>query len=281
MQARSFLPRVYVCLCVLILFLAAFTSPVRAVSVASIPAPTGYVNDFANVVDPAQKQQLEAFCTKVEQELGVQFALVTVDTLDGQPIEDFANELFRKWGVGTKKDNQGVLLLLVVKDRKSRIETGRGIEPFLTDGFSGSILRSMIPQLRANDYGAALISGSREMANQIAQGKNLPFSENVAPVRPAPRDDSGGGIPIPLIIFGVLFVLMFFLSRRGGGGGYRGGGGGGFLTGMILSNLLNSGRGGGGGWGGGGGFGGGSGGGGGFGGFGGGDSGGGGASGGW
>ncbi len=280
MQGRSFSRWVHVRLCILIALAALVALPAYPASVASLPAPTGYVSDFAHVVDPEQKQLLESFCTKVEQELGVQLALVTIDTLDNEPIENFTLELFRKWGVGSKKDNQGVLLLLAVKDRKSRIEVGRGVEPFLTDGFSGSILRTMRPQLQGNNYGGALLEGAREMATQISQGKNLPFSESTAPVRRTQPDNSGRGIPIPLIIFGVLFVLVLLLSRRGGGGGYRGGGGSGFLTGMILSSLLNSGRGGGG-WGGGGGFGGGSGGGGGFGGFGGGDSGGGGASSGW
>src|ERR1700685_4681683 len=72
--------------------------------VNSLPKPTGYVSDLAHVVSPADKVQLEAFCTRVEQELGVQFALITIDSIDDQPIRDFALELGRKWGVGSKKD---------------------------------------------------------------------------------------------------------------------------------------------------------------------------------
>ena len=255
----------------LFVFLAV-TVALFGIDVASVPAPTGYVSDLAHVVDPGKKAALEEFCTSVEKELGVQFALVTVDTIGDQPVEDFALNLFRKWGVGGKKDNQGVLLLLVVKDKKSRLQTGRGIEPYLTDGFSGGTLRAMRPELRAGDYGAALLDGAQAMAAQIAQGKNLPFSG--VTLSPPPQSPAVGtsqrGIPGPLIVVAVLFVLFFLLSRRGGGGG------GSFLTGMLLGNLLGGGRGGGN-WGGGG-FGGDSGGGGGFGGFGGGDSGGGGAS---
>ncbi|MBV8707962.1 MAG: TPM domain-containing protein, partial [Acidobacteriaceae bacterium] len=119
-----------------------------AIDVNSLPKPTGYVSDLAHVLNGTDKDKLEAFCTKVEQQLGVQFALVTIDTLGDQPIRDFALDLSRKWGVGDRKSNQGVLLLLAIKDRKNDIETGRGIEPYLTDGFSGSILRAMRPQLR-------------------------------------------------------------------------------------------------------------------------------------
>ncbi len=257
-----------------------------AVDVDKLPQPTGYVSDLAGVVDPAQKQQLEAFCTRVEQELGVQFALVTIESVGDRPIRDVALDIARKWGVGSKKDNQGVLVLLAIKDHKSDVETGRGIEPYLTDGFSGGILRSIRPDLQSSNYGQALDTAAHRMAAQIAQGKGIAFSDASLP--PLPEDNPpsarghGSGIPFPLIVLGIFF-LLWLLSRGGGrrGGGYRGGGGGGsFLTGMLLGNLLGGGRGyGGGNWGGGGGFGGGSsGGGGGFGGFGGGDFGGGGAS---
>lgn len=254
-----------------------------AIDVDKLPKPTGYVSDLAHVVDDGSKQQLEEFCAAVEQQLGVEFALVTVDSVDDRPIRDVALEIARKWGVGDRKTNQGVLLLLAIKDHKSDLETGRGIEPYLTDGFSGGTLREMRPDLRAGRYGPALIAAAREMASQIAQGKNLPFSGSLPERRREPEDRSGGsrGLPFPLIILGI-FVLLWLFGRGGrrGGGRYGGGGGGGFLTGMILGNLLSGGRrgDGGSGWGGGGGFGGDSGGGGGFGGFGGGDFGGGGAS---
>jgi uncharacterized protein len=251
-----------------------------AVDVNSLPKPAGYVSDLAHVLNPGEKDQLEGFCSKVEQQLGVQFALVTIDTVGDQPIEDFAIQLARKWGVGDRKSNQGVLLLLAVRDHKDDIETGRGIEPYLTDGFSGSILRSIRPQLRENDYGGALLTAARAMAQQIAHGKGVAFSDDFSEPQEQPRNVSvrhRGGIPGPLLILGI-FLLFWLLSRAGRSGR---GGGGSFLTGMLLGNLLGGGRRSGGGWGAGGGFGGNSGGGGGFGGFGGGDFGGGGANSNW
>ncbi len=248
-----------------------------SVDVRSLPKPTGYVSDLAHVVSPEQKEQLEEFCTKVEQQLGVQFALVTIDSIGDQPIRDFALDVAREWGVGAKKDNQGLLLLLVIHDRKTDIETGRGIEPYITDGFAGSTLRAMRPQLQQSDYGAALLIAAQSMAAQIAQGKGIAFSEAL-PQQRRPASQQRGGIPVGLILFGI-FILLGLLGRifRRGGGGPRGGGGSGLLQGLLIGSLLSSG-GRGGNWGGGGGFGGGSGGGGGFGGFGGGDFGGGGAS---
>ncbi len=263
----------------IVALLAVAIAACGAVDVKQFPKPTGYVSDLAHAVDPGQKEQLEAYCTKVEQQLGVQMALVTIDTLQDQPIRDVALELSRQWGVGDKQ-NQGVLLLLAVKDRQSDIETGRGIEPYITDGFAGSTLRAIRPELRASDYGAALMTAARNMAGQIAQGKGVAFTDSDLPDARPQRTSHRSGIPFPLIIVGIFFLLWIVgRGRRGGpGGGYRGGGAGDLLTGVLIGNMLGGGRRGD--WGGGG-FGGGSGGGGGFGGFGGGDFGGGGASSNW
>ncbi len=275
----GFLRTSLMCLVVLVCVCLAF----GAVDIDKLPKPTGYVSDLAHVVDPQSKDQLESFCTQVQQQLGVQFAFVTIDTIGDEPVRDFALELGRKWGVGLKKDNQGVLLLLVIKDRKSDIETGRGIEPYITDGFAGSTLRAMRPDLRAGDYGRAMLVAAQSMAGQIAQGKGIAFSGQIpAAERRVPRHErNGGGIPLPLLVVGI-FILLWLLSM----GARRGGGGNGCLW-FLLGSMFGGGRGGwgGSGWGGsgwgGGGFGGGSGGGGGFGGFGGGDFGGGGASSNW
>ena len=231
--------------------------------------PQGYVSDFAHVVDEQSRAAAEQYCYKLEQATGVQVAVVTVDSLGGEPIEDFANDLFRKWGVGHKGQSDGLMLVLAIKDRKDRVEVGYGLEPILPDGFVGDVAVDMRPLLRQGQYGAAILQGIESMGSRVAAAKHVSLDFEMQ--RPHPREARRSPrIPFPLIIVGIVFLL--FLFRRGGGGG------GSFITGMILGNLL--GGGGRGGWGGGGGFGGGGGGGG-FGGFGGGDSGEGGASSGW
>jgi uncharacterized protein len=229
--------------------------------------PQGYVSDFAHVLDGSSHAQLEAYCGRVEQVTGVQMAIVTIDSLDGEPIEDVTNTLYRKWGVGKKGKDEGIMLLLAIKDRRDRVEVGYGLEPILPDGFDGSVMREARPLLRQNAYGTALFAAAEEMGSRIAAAKGVALDVSLRPQRRVVGRRPG--IPWPFIVIGIIILLVLM----------RGGGGGGFLTGMILGNLLGRG-GGGGGWGGGG-FGGydsGGGGGGGFGGFGGGDSGGGGAS---
>src|SRR6185369_7156873 len=105
--------------------------------------PEGYVSDFAHVVDATSRRSLEQYCERVEKLTGAQIALVTIPTLEGEPIEDVANTIFRAWGIGQKGKNEGIMLLLVVRDRRSRLEVGYGLEPILPDGLSGDVLREM------------------------------------------------------------------------------------------------------------------------------------------
>lgn len=240
----------------------------------SLLRPQGYVSDFAQVLDASSRSQLERYCGMLEEATGVQTAVVTINSLEGEPIEDFANDMFRKWAIGKKGKDEGVLLLLAIKDRKSRVEVGYGLEPILPDGFAGSVLREMGPSLKEQNYGPALVGGTAEIGEQIAKAKGVTLNRTLPRRAPAGNSGQEGGIPWPLIVIGI--VIVFGLLGRGGGGG-------GLLGWMVLGNLLGGSRyrGGGDSWGGGGFGGSGGGGGGGFGGFGGGDSGGGGASGSW
>jgi len=230
--------------------------------------PQGYVSDFAGVIDVAAKSRLEHYCAVVEQSTGAQMALVTLPSLEGEPIEDVANTIFRAWGVGRKGKDTGIMLLLAIGDRRSRLEVGYGLEPILPDGFDGRMLRSMRPALRRQDYGDALMAAAQTIGSTIAQADHVQLQERLPRrVQPGLFDS----VPLPVILGGIFLLLWLF--RFGSPRGY--GGPGGFLPGLILGNMMSRST-----WGsrGSGGFGGFDSGDGGFGGFGGGDSGGGGAS---
>jgi uncharacterized protein len=238
--------------------------------------PRGYVTDLAGVADPGVVQRLEMLCTEVEQKTGAQIAVVTVRSLEGSPIEEYAVDLYKHLGVGNKQENRGVLLLLAPQERKYRVEVGYGLEPVINDARAGDIGRSMVPLLRQGDYSGAIEVATGQVAQRIAadRGVTLEGKVRVAPSRgqPEPHLGAAGILLLLFLIVGLPPLLgRIFRNRPGGrgrvpwwlpptGGGWGGSGGCGW---------------------GGGGFGGSSGGGGGFGGFGGGMSGGGGASGGW
>ena len=226
--------------------------------------PQGYVSDFAGVIDAQSKAELENYCSRVEQQTGAEMALVTIQSLNGEPIEDVANTIYRAWGVGKKGKNEGILLLLATSERRDRLEVGYGLEPLLPDGFDGDVLRAMRPALRQSQYGEALRAAAATIGGRIAQAKGVTLDTGLRRRINAQPSES---IPWPLVVIGIVILLMVL----------RGGGGGGFLPGLILGNMMGRGGRGGSGGGSGGGFGGYDSGGG-FGGFGGGDSGGGGAS---
>src|SRR5579871_686064 len=177
--------------------------------------PQGYVSDFAGVIDAGSRQQLENYCGIVERSTGAQIALVTIPSLQGEPIEDVANTIFRAWGVGQKGKDEGIMLLVSIGDRRSRLEVGYGLEPILPDGMDGSILRQMRPALRQGDYGDALMAAAQTIGNTIAKAKNVTIPATVPRrYQPAPTDS----IPLP-VIAGAIF-LLFWLMRSGGPRGY-------------------------------------------------------------
>jgi uncharacterized protein len=164
--------------------------------------PQGYVSDFAGVVNAAKRAEIESYCAEVERATGAQIALVTVDSVQGEPVEDVANTIFRDWGVGQKGKNNGIMLLLAVRDRRSRLEVGYGLEPYIPDGFAGSVLRAMRPALRQGDYGEGLLAAAETIGTRIADAEGVKLGTGTARrVQP----DTGQPVPLWLIGVGVLF----------------------------------------------------------------------------
>ncbi|MEO6463687.1 MAG: TPM domain-containing protein, partial [Candidatus Eisenbacteria bacterium] len=240
---------------------------------------TARVTDDAGILKAREQARLERYLAKVEKALGVQMAVVTVETTRPQSIEEFAVRQFEQWGIGGARSDEGLLVVVAVADRKVRFEVGYGLEGVLPDGRVGGIIRSILtPAFREGSYGAGLLAGLVEAARFIAEEKGLPPplpDEGDAPP-PAPRER----FPVWLIFVGLFIVLQVIAAISRGGGGGRGGRRRRRNSGLDSIFWSTGGFGGGSSGGGFGGFGGGASGGG-FGGFGGGASGGGGATGSW
>jgi uncharacterized protein len=230
--------------------------------------PTNYVNDFAHVLSPQTEGELNGLAQQVDEKAKAQIAIVTINSLDGQDIDNYAVNLFKQWGIGGKSTNHGVLILIAVKDHRYRTEVGYGLEPILPDGKVGGFWREVVPLLKQGDYDEAIKQNTVRVASVIADdagvqltGTSSDSTERIPRGQPSQRPSLGGLIVFIFVVIVILATplrgLLFWWLLLGGGGRPGGWGGGGF---------------------GGGGFGGG---GGGFGGFGGGSSGGGGASGSW
>lgn len=172
--------------------------------------PQGYVNDFAGVLRSEAVEELNAACARVEKATGVQMALVILPSLEGEPIEDVANLLFRKWGVGQKQKNEGLLLLISVRDRRTRLEVGYGLESVIPDGYAGWVLREMRPYLRAGDYRGALAAAVDTLAARIAETKGVQISPAAGRRRGAPEPAETA--PWWLAAAGVLGFFLFFAA---------------------------------------------------------------------
>ena len=240
--------------------------------------PQGYVNDFAGVLSAQAKDKLTALCAEVQQKTKAQIAVVTVSSLEGEPVEQFSIDLATAWGIGPKQLDRGILILLAPNDHRDRIEVGYGLEPILPDGKVGGFEREAVPLLRQNDYSGAVLLFTQRVAAVIAEDQKVTLDTLSGIPPPEPEADNSpapSGNLVEFLIFAVFlffpligFVLRLFFGFGGSARSRRGGGmwmGGPWYGGGSM--------GGGGSWGGGGG--------GGFGGFGGGSFGGGGASGSW
>lgn len=262
------------------------------------PPPTQdiYLVDDAGMVEPGDRQKILTMGRDLDHATKAQVVVVTMTTLEDESIESYANRLFRSWGIGDKKKNNGVLLLIAKEDRKFRIEVGYGLEGAITDGFSGSVLDGMKADFRKGNYSPAIVAAYGKLTQKAYEAENMAAPENVGTAVAATgamsssssssEDDDEEwswteillGLPIGLLLIGALLWCLWQMLRMV------------FMLCALLLFLLTSGAvdltdyfsGGGGGGGGGGGFsGGGWSGGGGGGGFGGGSSGGGGSSSGW
>lgn len=234
------------------------------------PSPPRLVNDLAGIFSAAERDALERKLVAVDDSTGAQIAVVTVRTLDGYEVVEYATEILRAWGVGRAGVDNGVVLLVAVDDREVGIATGYGAEGALTDATSGTIIRqTIVPRFREGQYFAGVDAATDDIIAALA-GE---FS------RPDTPTGGDAGIGNLLCCLFMLFVVMLvFVSRQKGGptGGPTRKRRGRRSPGVIFIPGGFSG-----GFGGGGSFGGGGFGGGGFGGFGGGFGGGGGAGGSW
>lgn len=223
-------------------------------SALDVPPLTGRVVDVGAVLAPEDEARISERLAAYERATGHQFAVLTVPTLDGDPVEDFSIRVVEAWKLGKKGEDDGLLLLLVVRDRKLRVEVGYGLEGSITDAVSARVIREAIaPRLRGGDYAGGIEAGLSELMRAAGGAEGL--------VPPA-RDDAGrsgrgdaGGSRLHLLFFLLFFVLPVLLPmllgrgrRRGGvffggpfigagfggrsgggfGGGGFGGGGGGF-----------------------------------------------------
>lgn len=175
-----------------------------------VPYLSGRVNDYAHLLSESTRQDLENMLKDHEQRTTNQIAILTTSGLDGENIEDFAVRTFEAWQLGQKGKDNGALMVIAAEDRKLRIETGYGLEPYLTDADASRIIRDMIiPYFRQGNYEQGIVRGTQAMLAKI---------EGITEFNEAgqkPHNNQSGGYGILAILLGIVSVITgFFLIKK-------------------------------------------------------------------
>jgi uncharacterized protein len=212
----------------------------------TFPTLTGRVVDDAHLLDAAQIAQLTARSAEIEQASSRQFVVATIPDLQGYPIEEYGYKLGRAWKIGQAGANNGIILIVAPKDRKVRIEVGRGLEPVMTDAMSSVIVnQTILPKFKAGDMAGGIVAGADAIAAQMklpleaAEQRSAKILAEQNRRAPAAQGEAGfGAFPVILIVLVVAFVGLSFLRRGAGGQRYTGGGmGGGSGIGSTVANV--------------------------------------------
>ena len=198
-----------------------------------LPRPQSYVSDPSHILTTQEAYQLTSISQDLQAKTHAEVVTVLLPSLDGETAESVANTLFNKWGIGSEKDNLGVLLLIALKEKKVRIEVGYGLEHVLPDGKCGQILdQYVLPFFKTGDLKTGVINGHLALAQVVAQSFNVTLS-GVQPKKASGQNELPEWVQA-LILFGILWLifkgrgLWFLPFMIGGGGGFGSGGSGGF-----------------------------------------------------
>lgn len=208
------------------------------------PTEKFFVNDFANVIDEADENEIYSRAVALQEATTAQVVVVTVEDLNGQEPSVFATNLANEWQLGTDEKDNGILILLASYDREIFIAVGRGLEGALPDSKTGRIIdRYGIEYLRADDFSTGLTSITKAIINETYIEYGLSAEEGYIPINQLPQTDNssyGGKVAASwgaMIVCLIVFFLIFgkrggmMLLLLGGRGGYHGGFGGGFGSG--------------------------------------------------
>ncbi|QGM81275.1 TPM domain-containing protein [Otariodibacter oris] len=174
----------------------------------SVPDPFRYVTDYTQTLSPQDKQTLENALVDYGTKTSSQIAVVIIASTEGEAISSYTHNLFNQWGIGRKKENNGVLLLVAKNDRKLFIATGRGLEGALPDAIASSIIRNDItPYFKENRYAEGIAKGLSSII-AATQGEYQPLVE---------QDENEPNDFLTFILFAIIIFFIFGISNRRNG----------------------------------------------------------------
>jgi uncharacterized protein len=200
------------------LVLLAVLCPRPVAAEVALPEPQGYVNDLAGVLTPDERGRLQDLASSLQKSVGAELAIAIVPTVEPLESKSYAVQLFAKWGVGKKGKDNGVLILLAMKERRVEIEVGYGLEGILPDAVAGRLLdRFAVPEFREGRMGPGTVALAAAVAAVVASG--VPPPEELPPA-PLPGDPAADEWTVEQVLvvavaagFPVILMLSMFLQR--------------------------------------------------------------------
>lgn len=197
------------------ILLLIFTVTAVGYAKVNLPVPSQYVVDYAGVINSTEENSLNSILRQLEQKTGAQYIVLTVKTTEGVPIAQYSVELFDKWKLGQKGQDNGMLFVIATKDRKYWFTPGYGLEGFLTDAYCDRVGRNtLVPFLKQNNYSQGIYQANLEVVKKIAgqYGVALTGMPKGSPVPVSQRRK-----PLCVSILPLLFIMFFIFGGRGMG----------------------------------------------------------------
>lgn len=232
----------------LLLFICLINFPVNATIKFPDPTEYKYVNDYVGILNKNDVESIVSIGKELEDKTGAQAVVVIINSTENIPIENYANNLFRTWGIGQKNKDNGLLLLVSLNDKKWRVEVGRGLEGAVPDALSNNIMTEIAkPNFSQGNYNTGIVESYSTISDYIAKEYNITLDKSLKVQLPNSNQTSrkgyggmAGGIFLILFIIDMLlnrgrisssllnliFLSNFFRGPRNFGGGSGGGFGG-------------------------------------------------------
>lgn len=177
-----------------------------------VPELNDYVNDYAEILSDQEEADISAVCADLQDATDVHLVVLTVESLNGNSIEQFSIEVAEAWGVGNRERDDGLIILVAKEERRVRIEVGYGLEGDITDVASAYIIdRQMVPAFKDGEYGAGLLQGV-ESLSELARGADL---EDLKPTyEPPPYRLSESQMRNILSFLTLVWILMLVFLRK-------------------------------------------------------------------
>lgn len=193
-----------------VLFFTFFLTFFTNLFALDVPALQGRVNDYANVISKNDEQQINEYLTNVENQTGIQIAVLTIPSLKGEDIAAYGVKVAEKWKLGQKGEDNGALLLVAMEERELRIEVGYGLEGLLTDAKCGLIIRNVIiPEFKDGDYSGGIKKGVMNIGG-IACGDTEIVDKKVLN-----EEDEDSGAGLVFMIIWMIFIFVIITSKGG------------------------------------------------------------------